>query len=213
MILRSEYSPYVALNKYVSDEKLNVHVTPVQDIVLRDALGKDLWQSTIDTYYLSKSCTIAGQIVTVDNTTVLEGTDYAYLTGTNVAKRVKFSIIDATTIELEESEVITSGNLTYFINYELFKVLRPFFVLAVWLRYANAGMIESTESGLKQNTNQFSEFVSDGTIARYLATYRNDFNFYKQELLDYINTQNACVNQGRIKKMYPIKIKNEYSSL
>ena len=202
MILKTEFSPYFELSKHVRDTQIEPYIQSATAIDLFSALGKQKYEEIMISYKTEqKVLAIAGNIIDITDTSVFSNNEN-YLFCVEEKKRHKFTILNATQIQVDDSGIIAVGDtLTYFINYDAFEVIRAYLCHCVWLRYCQASKLQSTASGIVEKVLEQSEFVSDYSLATYLNLVKRDCQFYELKLVDFFRT-NTCTRTKRI--AYPI---------
>jgi len=202
MILKTEFSPYFELSKHVRDTQIEPYIQSASSIDLFSALGKKKYDEIMMPYKTEQQViAIAGNIIDIADTSVFSNNEN-YLFCVEEKKRHKFTILNATQIQIDNIGTIAVGDtLTYFINYAAFETIRAYLCHAVWLRYCQASKLQSTASGIVEKVLENSEFVSDYSLATYLNLIKRDCKFYERKLADFFKA-NTCTRTKRI--AYPI---------
>lgn len=206
-LFRNEFAPYVELNKHVRQELLEQYMTSATAIDLREVFDKEFYDNLMQVYQLSKDASITANIATIDSTALIGEVNYCYVQTSAFVGRVRYNVMSATEIELlQPVPDATTAKISLFIDFDLFEKIRPFYVLSVWLRYAQASKIQSTASGLVAKELDFSQFVSEDDMGRYLNMLARDKNFYKKELIEFLQPSQAK-NYERVRNRiaYPVK--------
>ncbi len=207
MIFKNEFLPFIDVNKHVRDEQINQYIISATMIDLRAVLEKSKYEEIFRLYDLEKPATITSGIATIDDTTLLQNTNYCFVDASTFKGRLRFNIISSTELELVDApNSLTNANLSKFIFFDLFEKIRPFLAYAAWIRYAQASKIQSTAAGLVQKELDFSQFVSDGDIGRYLNMLNRDKNFYQKELIQYLEP-NLARKQDKLRNKIAYKVK------
>jgi len=201
MILKTEFSPYFELSKHVRDTQIEPYIQSATAIDLFSALGKQKYDEIMTAYRTEKQVlAIAGNVIDVSDTSTLNNENYLFCV--EEKQRHKFTILNATQIQVDSIGTIAVGNtLTYFVNYDAFEMIRAYLCHAVWLRYCQASKLQSTASGIVEKVLENSDFVSDYSLATYLNLVKRDCQFYERKLTDFFAT-NTCTRTKRI--VYPI---------
>ena len=214
MLIYEDFAPYLLVSPNLRFDVLRQYVIATFNIDLKSLL-QELYQDFVSLYSLqikiNSYVTGTTTILDVGNTSELNTTNYLLVDTNVVKKRFKYNVISATEIELDwdTSDVTTpiAGFCTYFCDYDFFEKLRPFLVIATWIRYSQLAKIQSTNAGLVQKNTDFSEIVSDKEIGIYLQQWKRDLDFYKNEVLLFLNK--SCKAQ-RSRQVYPIMKKYKY---
>lgn len=215
MIIYEDFAPYLLVSPNLRFEVLKQYIVATYNIDLKSLLETDLYNEFTSIYNISYKInsftTGTTTKLEIDDTSLINTTNYVFV-DTNVAKaRFKYNVISATEIEVEwDTTSVTAsitGTCTYFCDYDFFEKLRPFLVVATWIRYSQLGKIQSTNAGLVQKNTDFSEIVSDKEIGIYLQQWKRDLDFYKNEILLFLNKK--C-NAKRNRQVYAVTKKYKY---
>lgn len=215
MLILNDFAPYLLVSPNLRFEALEQYIIATFNIDLRSLLQDEKYFDFFDKYTLKYDILsfVAGNPTTIEisDTTLLNTTDYLLIDTDFAKKRVKYSVVSATELSLDiDTTSLTTplaGIVTNFAEYNFFEKLRPFLVIASWIRYSQLGKIQSTNAGLVQKNTDFSEIVSDKEIGLYLQQWKRDLDFYKNEVLKFLG--NKC-EKKHSRQVYPVTKKYRY---
>ena len=196
MILKQDFEGIIELSTHVRDSQLSTYINRAKELGLEAVLGKEIYDTFFATYDIVKTITsfVVGSttLINLSDTTALQGFDFAYFYGitgdtTKVIneKRLNFEILSSTQIKVNVNTTgltLTSGFFKFICKKEDFDAMRPYMVCETFSRYAPESVIQSTNSGLKQKTDDFSEFISPQLLGGMINSIRADKVRYEEKL-------------------------------
>lgn len=182
MIVRNDILPYFELSIHVRDSQFSPYVKRMRELDLKQALDEEQYEAFFATYDLVLPIvSIASNVLELSDTTQL--VDFDYLLFRDV--RTPYTVIDTTHISVSTLPASTPTEIKYICKKADFDKILPFAVFATLVKYGAESVIQSTNGGLKQKNDDYSDFLSPQLLHGLLASWKSDLKTYAKELKDY----------------------------